>query len=146
MADGGALLAIWLKRAHGGPMEAVEEARLEAGQGLAGNANRGGRRQVTLLDAAAWEAAMAELGAALPPATRRANLLVRGLALPRSAGRVLELGPARLRVLGETRPCEVMEAALPGLEAALRLDWRGGVYAEVLEGGPIRVGDRVRWG
>ncbi len=126
-------------------MDAVDEALLVAGLGLAGNADRGGKRQVTILDAAAWGAAMAELRADLPAAARRANLLLRGVALLQSAGRILELGPARIRVLGETRPCEVMEAALPGLEAALRPDWRGGAYGEVVEGGPIRVGDRVRW-
>jgi MOSC domain-containing protein YiiM len=144
MADG-ALLAIWLKRVKGGPMAPVDEADLEAGLGLAGNADRGGRRQVTILDADVWAAVAAALGVPLPPGTRRANLLVRGLALPRSVGRILALGPARLRVLGETKPCEVMEAALPGLEAALRPDWRGGIYGEVVEGGRIRVGDPVRW-
>jgi MOSC domain-containing protein YiiM len=38
-----------------------------------------------------------------------------------------------------------MEAALPGLEAALRPAWRGGVFGEVLTGGTIRAGDAVRW-
>lgn len=145
MADG-ALLAIWLKRFKGGPMDPVAEASLEAGQGLAGNANRGGKRQVTLLDADVWEAVMAELGARLPPSARRANLLVRGVPLTRTAGRVLELGEARVRVLGPTQPCNLMEETLPGLEAALRPDWRGGAFGEVIAGGRIQVGDSVRWG
>jgi MOSC domain-containing protein YiiM len=46
---------------------------------------------------------------------------------------------------GETTPCERMEEALPGLRAALRPDWGGGVFAQVLRGGAIRVGDRVAW-
>jgi MOSC domain-containing protein YiiM len=144
MADG-TLIAIWVKRSKGGPMDAVEEGALEAGQGLAGNADRGGRRQVTLLDAEVWAAVMAELGAALPPSARRANLLVRGLALAETGGRVLRIGGALLRVMGETRPCSRMEETLPGLEAALRPEWRGGVHAQVVEGGAIHVGDPVRW-
>jgi len=128
----------------------VAEARLDAGQGLAGNSDRGGKRQVTLLEAEVWEAVMQAMGAGLPPSTRRANLLLRGLALPRgkgegAPGRILCLGEARLCILGPTTPCEQMEAALPGLEAALRPGWRGGVFGEVLTGGTIRTGDAVRW-
>jgi len=38
-----------------------------------------------------------------------------------------------------------MDEAAPGLQAALRPDWRGGVFAQVMVGGVIRVGDSVRW-
>jgi hypothetical protein len=27
----------------------------------------------------------------------------------------------------------------------MRTDWRGGVFAQVLTDGPIRVGDAIRW-
>jgi MOSC domain-containing protein YiiM len=38
-----------------------------------------------------------------------------------------------------------MDEAHDGLREALSADWRGGVYGKVLEGGPIRIGDPVRW-
>lgn len=38
-----------------------------------------------------------------------------------------------------------MNEALPGLEAALKPDWSGGVFAQVLHGGIIRVGDAIEW-
>src|ERR671910_2247091 len=48
------LTGIFVKRAHGGRMDARLTALLEPGRGLAGNADRGGRRQVTLLSEARW--------------------------------------------------------------------------------------------
>jgi MOSC domain-containing protein YiiM len=139
----GRLEGIWVKRAHRGPMDAREAARLVAGRGLEGSADQGGRRQVSILAREAWEAALAALGAALDPAARRANLLVSGVALEGARGAVLAVGACRLRILGELTPCERMDEALPGLGEALRPAWRGGVFAEVVAGGELRVGDAV---
>lgn len=142
----GRLVAIWQKRVRRGPMDAVGDGELVTGRGLVGNAQAlGGKRQVTLIEAERWEEVRAELGVALDPALRRANLQVRGLSLSDSRGRVLLVGPCRLLVHGETRPCRLMEDAWPGLQKALDPDWRGGVYAEVLSGGKIALGDRVCW-
>jgi len=141
----GKLLRIWIKRARLGPMDPAERATLEAGRGLLGNANQGGRRQVTILSSERWAALMAELGADLDPGARRANLYVSGLDLEESRERILRLGGSRLRILGETRPCERMDQALPGLQEALRAHWGGGAYAEVLDDGEISVGDTIDW-
>ena len=141
----GRLEAIWIKRVRRGPMDAAPRAALVAGRGLRGNANQGGRRQVTIIEREAWSAVMEETGADLDPSRRRANLMVSGVALARMRVRVLRVGAVRLRVLGETKPCERMDEALPGLKRAMYPDWRGGAFAEVLEDGEIAVGDAVRW-
>lgn len=144
----GRLRAIWIKRFKRGPMDPRPHASLVAGRGLTGNANQGGRRQVTLLTAEGWTDAISELGglgAALDPSLRRANLLVSGLRLEKTRGRILRIGSCRLRVFSETTPCYQMDEAWPGLQRALRPAWRAGVCAEVLEGGEIAVGDEVRW-
>lgn len=136
---------IWLKRAKGGPMDATPRARAVAGNGLAGNADQGGRRQVTIIEQGVWDRLRAEVDARIEPAMRRANVLVSGVALRESRGRILQLGQVRVRVLGETRPCEQMDAAVPGLRRALEPEWRGGVFGELLDDGEISVGDVVRW-
>lgn len=141
----GKLECIWLKRAKGGPMDAVNDALLDMSGGLQGNANRGGKRQVTIISQERWSELMNALGADLPPSARRANLMVSGLKLENSRGRVLRVGSTRLLINGETRPCEQMEAAHAGLQALMRERWGGGAFAEVIEGGKIHVDDAVQW-
>lgn len=135
---------IWVKRGKRGRMDAVGEAHLDA-QGIVGNANRGGRRQVTIIARERWAELMRDLGADLPPSTRRANLMVSGLDLQQSRGRILRIGAARLRINGETRPCEQMEEAHAGLQALMGERWGGGAFAEVVDAGAIRIGDEIEW-
>jgi len=139
------LEAIWIKRARRGPMDAVESVRVSAGEGLAGNANQGGARQVTILSAERWRETCNDLGAEVDPRLRRANLFVRGVDLVESRGRVLRVGACRIRIRGETRPCHQMEESHAGLQAALDPHWRGGAYGEVLVDAEISVGDPVTW-
>jgi len=142
----GELKAIWLKRMKGVPMDPVAQASLKAGRGLVGNANQGGKRQVTIINQGVWENRTALLGVELDPAERRANLLVSDdIDLADSRGQVLLIGGCRIRIYGETKPCEQMDEAALGLREMLRDNWGGGAFGEVLDDGQIAVGDAVVW-
>ena len=60
-------------------------------------------------------------------------------------GKTLRIAGCRIRIHGETRPCERMDEACEGLRSALSAPWGGGAYGEVLDDGKIAVGDSVVW-
>ena len=130
-------------------MEVIGAADVSRAEGIRGD-YRGSmkgkphQRQVTLVELADWEAALAEVGAVLPWQERRANLLV-DLDLPQTPGAVVRIGASvMLEITRETDPCHRMDALAPGLKAALLPDWRGGACAMVVTGGRIAVGDEIR--
>ena len=132
-------------------MEVVDRVQVTCALGVQGDyrgAMKPGkvpRRQVTLMEAESWQAALADIGAPVQWQERRANLLTGGIRLPRRAGAVLRIGPdLRIEITGECDPCSRMEEVAPGLKAALLPDWRGGVLGRVIEDGAIAVGDEVR--
>lgn len=139
------LRRLWVKRAHRGPMDEVAMVTLVAGRGVAGSADQGRRRQVTIIEARRWRQMLDELRVTLDPSARRANLLIEGLDLANSRGRTLAIGETRIRVLGETRPCERMDEACAGLQRVMRERCGGGVFGEVLIGGILVAGSPARW-
>ena len=67
----GRLERIWLKRAHRGPMDSTSRAVLVANQGIRGNVNYTGRRQITIISLERWREVTDELGADVDPSARR---------------------------------------------------------------------------
>ena len=141
----GKLEAIWIKRAHGGSMDAVESAVAVENAGLEGSADQGGWRQVTLVEKEVFDAISEAEGEAVDPSLRRANLLVSGIRLEETRDRVLRIGSLRVQIRGETRACELMDAQHQGLRAALDPHWGGGAFGVVLDDATISVGDDVIW-
>lgn len=139
----GRILALAWRPTDGQPMCETNRQTLVAGAGLASEPGRKPNRGVTLLSASVWRSVCQSLGRELPWHLRRANVLVDGLDLASSIGHVLALGPTRIHIHGETRPCGLMDQAYPGLRAALIGECKGGVHGEVLTGGDIAVGDSV---
>ena len=137
----GTIEALWIKRAHRGVMDPAQSVNLVAGKGIDTDANFGrSKRQVTVIEKEVFDQISADLPDA-EPAMRRANVMVSGIRLENTRDQLLHLGDVRIRLYGETRPCERMDAQVPGLTAALDPKWRGGVFGVVLDDGSISVGD-----
>jgi MOSC domain-containing protein YiiM len=134
-----------------GPMMAVLSAKALAGRGLEGDRYwrgagtfsdpRGRGYDLTLVEAEALEE-LATRGVELAPADARRNLVVRGVALDELIGKRFRVGEVECFGQRRCEPCAHLERLTsPGVLRGLV--HRGGLRADVLSGGEIRVGDLV---
>ena len=134
-------------------MRGVAEIRAIAGLGLEGDryATRTGTfsakpkpgRQVTLVEAEAIEALERELGLKLDPGETRRNLVTRGVALNHLVGREFKVGAVRLWGHELCEPCGDLARMTGKPQILPGLVHRGGLRAEIIEGGVISVGDLI---
>ncbi len=140
------LIGIAFKRQRRGEVESTHATHISVSAGVANDrvGSLSKRRQVTVLRAEDWAAAVADVGADLSWTVRRANLLVEGLpALIAATGQFLMIGGVKLLITGECDPCSRMGEIHMALPDALTPDWRGGVTCTVMNGGDIAFGDNV---
>jgi hypothetical protein len=134
-----------------GPMRAVSAAEAVERRGLLGDryergagtfSSTGGRGyDLTLVEAEALEELSAK-GVELAPVEARRNLVVRGIALDDLIGRRFRVGEVECFGQRRCEPCSHLERLTrPGVLRGLV--HRGGLRADVLSDGEIRVGDRV---
>lgn len=148
----GRLIGISRKSRPRADVETIDHAAVGVDSGVSGDfrgairPGKSGRRQITIMAAEDWAAAIAELGVAVSWEQRRANLLSEGIVLPREPGARLRIGRILIEITGECDPCSRMEEIATGLKAALTPEWRGGRIAKVIEGGDIAIGDDIHLG
>ncbi len=146
---------IYITREAKAEMEAVSEATAVAGQGLLHDRYAAGRgtfsahpgtgREVTLIEAEALEGLQLERSISLQPERSRRNLVTRGVALNHLVNREFQVGEVRLRGVRLCEPCEHLEGLTqPGVRKGLI--HRGGLRADIVLGGTIRIGDPVLTG
>jgi len=134
---------IAVRPGDGEDMVETLEQRAVTGAGLVGDPRAKGRRGLTLLSREKWLDVTRELKVDLPWYARRANVLVYGLDLKQTIGRLIRVGDIIVKIWGETKPCGLMDEIHPGLRDALSLDLRGGVHGEIMYPGVVRLGDPV---
>jgi hypothetical protein len=125
--------ALFIKPAHGQPMQSCQELTLVTGSGIIQDVNAGSRRrQVLLIDIET----LASYG--LQPGQVRENITTQGIHLgDLPPGGRLQIGEAELELSGHCAPCDFIESLRAGLRA--ELEGRRGMLAVVSRGGLVQI-------
>jgi len=144
----GTVLSINIAPDGAAPMQTVNEARAIPGRGLEGDRYFDGKgtfskakpdRELTLIEAEAIEAMKSELDVDYALSDSRRNVVTRGVPLNHLVGKEFWIGDVKARGLRLCEPCSHLQKlshqkVLPGLVH------RGGLRAQILSEGTIRVG------
>jgi MOSC domain-containing protein YiiM len=141
----GLVLAIGVRPQRLAPMEKLSKVLALKDKGLSGDRynNRGGNRQVTLIQAEHMIALASFLGLEkIDPVEARRNIIVKGINLLALKQKRFRIGEAILEYSGECHPCSRMEKIF-GHGAYNAMRGHGGITAKVVTEGIIKIGDTV---
>jgi MOSC domain-containing protein YiiM len=148
----GTLISINISPAAEAQMQSVNEVRAVPGKGLEGDRYFAGAgsfskpqpdRELTLIEAEAIEALRTEFQVDYDLGASRRNLVTRGVPLNHLVGKEFWIGEVKARGLRLCEPCAHLQRlshpkVLPGLVH------RGGLRAQILTEGTIRVGQTIK--
>ena len=148
----GRLVGIYTTSEAAAPLAPSTELRAIEGIGLEGDryatqigtysGRVGADRQVTFVEREVIAAVNDEAGVELAEHETRRNLVTEGVPLHHLTGRTFRVGDVVFRGLRSCPPCAYLEKATrPGVRAAL--ENRGGLRAEIVHGGTLRIGDEI---
>jgi MOSC domain-containing protein YiiM len=123
-----------------GPLEPADAVEVKTGAGIEGD--RHGDKDITLFEAEAIEGLTADTGIELKPSEIRRNVMTRGISLNDLLGHRIRVGEVEAVVTELCHPCShLQKLTQPGVLRGLVN--RGGLNADVVSGGAIRVGDQI---
>ena len=144
----GKVVSINIPSVSEGPMNSVDQVRAVPGRGLEGDryfdhARMEPKREMTLVEAEAIEALRSEFKINFALDGTRRNIVTRGVPLNHLVGKEFWIGDVKARGLQLCEPCATLQRlshpkVLPGLIH------RGGLRAQILTEGLIRVGETIR--
>jgi MOSC domain-containing protein YiiM len=146
----GRLVGIYTTSEAAAPLAPSTELRAIEGVGLEGDryatqigtysGRVGPDRQVTFVEREVIAAVNEEAGVELAEHETRRNLVTEGVPLHHLVGQTFRVGDVVFRGLRSCPPCVYLEKATrSGVRAAL--ENRGGLRAEIVQGGTLRLGD-----
>jgi MOSC domain-containing protein YiiM len=144
----GKLVEIYIGAVKRDAMQSVAAVNAVAGKGLAGDRygelakSTAPEQEVTLIEREAIAAAVAEEKLPIAANLCRRNLVTQDVPLNHLVGRSFRVGAVLLRGIELCEPCGHLEKlTVKGIRNALL--HRGGLRAQILEGGTLRVGDII---
>jgi MOSC domain-containing protein YiiM len=144
----GIVESIHIASAAQAPTQSVEQVLAVPGRGLEGDryfSKQGTfykpepEYELTLIETEAIEALKRDYHVELAPGEARRNVVTSGVALNHLVGREFSLGGVRAKGIRLCEPCNHLQG-LTGKEVIKGLRHRGGLRAQILSAGPIRVG------
>jgi MOSC domain-containing protein YiiM len=148
----GIVLSINITSEPGAPMVSVDEISAFPGLGLSGDRyygetgkghkRPGTGRDITLIEIESILALDVEAGIKLDPRDARRNIVTQGVPLNHLVDKEFFVGDVRLRGVRLCEPCEHL-ASLTHPRVLPVLVHRGGLRAEILTQGIIKVGDNI---
>jgi MOSC domain-containing protein YiiM len=150
----GSVVSIHIAAAAAAPTKEVTEVHAVVGKGLEGDRYFSGTgtyskpgassAKVTLIEIEALEALKRDYGIELKPEESRRNIVTSGVALNHLVGREFKIGAVTLRGTHLCEPCAHLQKLTQ--QGIIRgLVHRGGINAEILIDGVIRVGDAIKF-
>jgi MOSC domain-containing protein YiiM len=148
----GDVVGLYVATEAGAPAEARTEVKLWAGKGIEGDryaasvgrwSSKGGTgRQLTLIEEEAIQAALRDYQVELAPGATRRNIVTQGVALNHLVGRRFRIGTVELSGVRLAEPCAYL-AGMTDARIVRALVHRGGLRADILTDGSVRLGDPV---
>jgi MOSC domain-containing protein YiiM len=150
----GSLLEIFTAPAATAPMVSLPESHAVPGRGLdgdryaslAGTFSKGHEAdaELTLISIEAIEAVAREHSLTVSTAEPRRNLVTRGVPLNDLVGREFMIGDVRILGHGLCEPCAHLDALMGHRDVITAFLHRGGLRAQIISDGVLRVGDTIR--
>jgi MOSC domain-containing protein YiiM len=149
----GTVESIYIASAAAGVTRAVDQAKAIPGAGLESDryALKLGTfykpepdRELTLIEAEAIEALRRDYQVELAAGDARRNIVTRNVALNHLVGKEFTIGEVRIRGIRLCEPCDHLQK-VTGKPVIKGLLHRGGLRAQILTPGTIRVGDVVNY-
>jgi len=148
----GKVVSIHIAPAAKAPMQSIEQVEAIPGVGLEGDryARKTGtfykpqpEFELTLIEAEAIEAILREYKISMAVGEGRRNIVTRDVPLNHLVDREFTIGTVKIRGIRLCEPCSHLEA-VTSLPLIKGLRHRGGLRAQILTRGVIRIGDAVR--
>ena len=147
----GAVVSIHIAEHAEAPMQSVQGVRAVPGKGLEGDryfratgtySDRPGAREITLIESEAIDAMARDNELVIPAGDARRNIVTRGAPLNHLVSQEFLVGRVRLRGIRLCEPCTHLEG-LTRRGVLSGLVHRGGLRAQILSEGVIRVADAI---
>ena len=144
----GSVVGIYIGQDESGPIASRDSVEAVAGHGLKGDRyfNEEGwdepKKELTLVEIEAVEGANREYDLDIKPEDMRRQIVTRGVPLNHLVGRDFKIGDVTCRGIKIANPCSHLQR-LSGKKVLKTMMHRGGLRAQILESGTIKVGDSI---